>query len=105
VPLFLIAGCRTLQQTAAGVAGARNLARHDARWRIAAKTPWPHRKGFSQTTAGALRESYMRESNLTPKNFAGAAALLDSSAIRDYTVIRITRYRCELKHSTRRTVE
>ena len=44
-------------------------------------------KDFPKTTAGALARIVHARIKLNAKDFAGAAALLDSSAIRDYTVI------------------
>ena len=42
---------------------------------------------FPKTTAGALAKVVHARIKLNAKDFAGAASLLDSSAIRDYTVI------------------
>src|SRR5260370_12094076 len=87
-PLFLIAGCRTLQQTPQEVKARetlRSMTRggvlpaEDAVARIEADYP--------KTTAGALAKIVHARIKLNAKDFAGAAALLDSSTIRDYTVI------------------
>jgi soluble lytic murein transglycosylase len=87
-PLFLIAGCRTLQQTPQEMKARetlRSMTRggvlpaEDAVARIEADYP--------KTTAGALAKIVHARIKLNAKDFAGAAALLDSSTIRDYTVI------------------
>jgi soluble lytic murein transglycosylase len=87
-PLFLIAGCRTLQQTPQEMKARetlRSMTRggvlpaEDAVARIEADYP--------KTTAGALAKIVHARIKLNAKDFAGAAALLDSSTIRDCTVI------------------
>src|SRR5258708_6035581 len=87
-PLFLIAGCRTLQQTPQEVKAGetlRSMTRggvlpaEDAVARIEADYP--------KTTAGALAKIVHARVKLNAKDFAGAASLLDASTIRDYTVI------------------
>ena len=87
-PLFLIAGCRTLQQTPPELQARETLrvmtrggvlAAEDAVARIEAD--------FPKTTAGALAKIVHARIKLNAKDFTGAASLLDSSAIRDYTVI------------------
>src|SRR6266850_2317328 len=87
-PLFLIAGCRTLQQTPQEVkarATLRAMTRggvlpaEDAVARIESDYP--------RTTAGALAKIVHARIKLNAKDFADAASLLDSSTIRDYTVI------------------
>jgi soluble lytic murein transglycosylase len=87
-PLFLIAGCRTLQQTPQELK-AREILRamtrggvlpgEDAVARIEADYP--------RTTAGALASMVHARIKLKANDFAGAATLLDSSAITDYTTI------------------
>ena len=87
-PLFLIAGCRTLQQTPPELKARETLRAmtrgnvlpaEDAVARIEAE--------FPKTTAGGLAKIVHARIRLNAKDFAGAATLLDSSAIRDYTVI------------------
>ena len=87
-PLFLIAGCRTLQQTPQEMKARETLRAmtrggvlpaEDAVARIEADYP--------KTTAGALAKLVHARIKLNAKDFAGAASLLDSSTIRDYTVI------------------
>jgi len=87
-PLFLIAGCRTLQQTPQELQARETLCAmthgnvlpaEDAVARI--------ESDFPRTTAGALAKIVHARIKLEAKDFAGAASLLDSSAIRDYTVI------------------
>jgi soluble lytic murein transglycosylase len=87
-PLFLIAGCRTLQQTPQEMKARETLRAmtrggvlpaEDAVARIEADYP--------KTTAGALAKIVHARIKLNAKDFAGAASLLDSSTIRDYTVI------------------
>src|SRR6266702_598700 len=87
-PLFLIAGCRTLQQTPQELK-AREILRamtrggvlpgEDAVARIEADYP--------RTTAGALAGIVHARIKLKANDFAGAATSLDSSAITDYTTI------------------
>src|SRR6266852_2357363 len=87
-PLFLIAGCRTLQQTPQELQARetlRSMTRggvlpaEDAVARIEAD--------FPKTTAGALARIVHARIKLNAKDYAGAASLLDSSAISQYTVI------------------
>src|SRR5205809_2144824 len=88
VPLFLIAGCRTLQQTPQELQ-ARETLRVMTRGGVLPGEDAVARieKDFPKTTAGALARIVHARIKLNAKDFAGAAALLDSSAIRDYTVI------------------
>src|SRR6266850_7727906 len=87
-PLFLIAGCRTLQQTPQELQ-ARETLRAMTRGGVLPGEDAVARieKDFPKTTAGALARFVHARIKLNAKDFAGAAALLDSSAIRDYTVI------------------
>jgi len=87
-PLFLIAGCHTLQQsrqeldareTLRAMTRGGVLPAEDAVARIEAD--------FPRTTAGALAKIVHARIKINAKDFAGAAALLDAGAIRDYTVI------------------
>jgi soluble lytic murein transglycosylase len=87
-PLFLIGGCHTLQQTSQELQARETLRAmtrggvlpgEDAVARIEAE--------FPRTTAGALAKIVHARIKLNAKDFAGAASLLDSSTIRDYTVI------------------
>jgi soluble lytic murein transglycosylase len=87
-PIFLIAGCRTLQQTPQELQARETLRAmthgnvlpaEDAVARI--------ESDFPKTTAGALAKVVHARIKLNAKDFAGAAALLDSNVIRDYTVI------------------
>src|SRR3981081_1929577 len=87
-PLFLIAGCRTLQQTPQELQARETLRAmtrggvlpgEDAVARIESE--------FPKTTAGALAKIVHARIKINAKDFAGAAALLDASVIRDYTVI------------------
>ena len=87
-PLFLIAGCRTLQQTPQELQ-ARETLRAMTRGNVLPAEDAVARieSDFPKTTAGALAKIVHARIKLNAKDFAGAAALLDSSAIRDYTVI------------------
>jgi len=87
-PLFLIAGCRTLQQTPQEMK-ARETLRAMTRGGVLPAEDAVARieSDFPRTTAGALAKIVHARIKLTTKDFAGAAALLDSSTIRDYTVI------------------
>lgn len=87
-PLFLIAGCTTLQQTPQELKvreTLRSMTRggvlpaEDAVARIESE--------FPKTTAGALAKIVHARIKLKANDFAGAVTLLDSSAIRDYTAI------------------
>ncbi len=87
-PLFLIAGCRTLQQTPQEVK-ARETLRSMTRGGVLPAEDVVARieSDYPRTTAGALAKIVHARIKLNAKDFAGAAALLDSSQIRDYTVI------------------
>src|SRR6266480_7799455 len=87
-PLFLIAGCRTLQQTPQELK-ARETLRAMTRGGVLPAEDAVARieSDFPKTTAGSLAKIVHARIKLNMKDFAGAAALLDSSAIRDYTVI------------------
>lgn len=88
VPLFLIAGCRTLQQTPQELQ-ARETLRAMTRGGVLPGEDVLARieKDFPKTTAGALARIVHARIKLNAKDFAGAASLLDSNTIRDYTVI------------------
>jgi len=87
-PLFLIAGCRTLQQTPQELQ-ARETLRAMTRGGVLPAEDAVARieSDFPKTTAGALAKIVHARIKINAKDFAGAAALLDASAIRDYTVI------------------
>jgi soluble lytic murein transglycosylase len=87
-PLFLIAGCRTLQQTPQEVK-ARETLRSMTRGGVLPAEDAVARieSDYPKTTAGALAKIVHARIKLNAKDFAGAASLLDSSTIRDYTVI------------------
>src|SRR2546422_1623688 len=88
VPLFLIAGCHTLQQTPQELK-ARETLRAMTRGGILPAEDAVARieSDFPKTTAGSLAKIVHARIKLNAKDFAGAVALLDSSAIRDYTAI------------------
>lgn len=87
-PLFLIAGCRTLQQTPQELR-ARETLRAMTRGGVLPAEDAVARieSDFPKTTAGALAKIVHARIKLNARDLAGAAALLDSSTIRDYTVI------------------
>jgi peptidoglycan lytic transglycosylase len=87
-PLFLIAGCRALQQTPQELK-ARETLRSMTRGGVLPAEDAVARieSDYPKTTAGALAKIVHARIKLNAKDFAGAAALLDSSTIRDYTVI------------------
>ena len=87
-PLFLIAGCRTLQQTPQELQ-ARETLRAMTRGGVLPAEDAVARieSDFPKTTAGALARIVHARIKLNAKDFAGAASLLDSKTIRDYTVI------------------
>src|SRR6266404_9377039 len=87
-PLFLIGGCHTLQQTSQELQ-ARETLRSMTRGGVLPAEAAVARieSDFPRTTAGALAKIVHARIKLNAKDFAGAALLLDSSTIRDYTVI------------------
>src|SRR5712691_6568161 len=87
-PLFLIAGCRTLQQTPQELK-ARETLRAMTRGGVLPAEDAVARieSDFPRTTAGSLARLVHARIKMNAKDFAGAASLLDSSAMRDYTVI------------------
>lgn len=87
-PLFLIASCRPLQQTPQELK-ARETLRTMTRGGVlpAEDAVAKIEKDFSKTTAGSLAKIVHARIRLNAKDFAGAASLLDSSAIAEYTVI------------------
>src|SRR5258708_7017840 len=87
-PLFLIAGCRRLQQTPQELQ-ARETLRAMTRGGVLPAEDAVARieSDFPKTTAGALAKIAPARIKINAKDFAGAAALLDASAIRDYTLI------------------
>src|SRR6266550_7396313 len=88
VPLFFSASCRSLQQTPAEMK-ARESLRSMTRGGVFPAEDAVARieSDFPRTTAGALARVVHARIKVNAKDFAGAAALLDSSTIRDYTVI------------------
>src|SRR6267142_6187894 len=87
-PLFLIAGCRALQQTSPELQ-ARETLRVMTRGGVLPAEDAVARieSDFPKTTAGALAKIVHARIKLNAKDFTGAAALLDAGTIRDYTVI------------------
>src|SRR5258706_1978367 len=87
-PLFLIGGCHTLQQTSQEWQ-ARETLRSMTRGGVLPAEAAVARieSDFPKTTAGALANIVHARIKINAKDFAGAASLLDVSAIRDYTVI------------------
>src|SRR6059058_1969603 len=87
-PLFLIASCRPLQQTTQELQ-ARQTLRTMTRGGVlpAEDAVAKIEKDFPKTTAGSLAKIVHARIRLNVKDFAGAASLLDSSAIAEYTVI------------------
>src|SRR5947209_1180217 len=87
-PLFLVASCRSLQQTSQELK-ARETLRAMTRGGVMPAEDAVARieSDFPKTTAGALAKIIHARIKLNAKDFAGAAALLDASTIRDHTVI------------------
>lgn len=87
-PLFLIAGCRTLQQTPQELK-ARETLRAMTRGGVLPSEDAVARieSDYSRTTAGALAKIVRARIRLKANDYAGAAALLEASTIRDYTVV------------------
>src|SRR5712692_726468 len=86
-PLFLVASCRSLQQTPQELQ-ARETLRAMTRGVLPAEDAVARiESDFPRTTAGALAKIVHARIKLNAKDYAGAASLLESSAIRDYTVI------------------
>jgi soluble lytic murein transglycosylase len=87
-PIFLIAGCRTLQQTPQELQARESLRAMTRGGVLPAEDAVARiESDFPKTTAGALAKVVHARIKLNAKDFAGAATLLDSSAIRDYSVI------------------
>ena len=87
-PLFLVASCRSLQQTPQELQ-ARETLRAMTRGGVLPAEDAVARieSDFPKTTTGALAKIVHARIKLNAKDYAGAATLLDASAIRDYTVI------------------
>src|SRR5216110_2822664 len=87
-PLFLIASCRPLQQTPQELQ-ARQTLRSMTRGGVmpAEDAVAKIEKDFPNTTAGSLAKIVHARIKLNARDYAGAASLLDSSAIAQYTVI------------------
>jgi soluble lytic murein transglycosylase len=87
-PLFLIASCRPLQQTPQELR-ARETLRAMTRGGVLPGEDAVARieSDFPKTTAGALAKIVHARIKLNATDYAGAATLLDTSAIRDYTTI------------------
>src|SRR5260370_989828 len=87
-PVFLIAGCRTLQQTPQELQ-ARETLRAMTRGNVLPAEDAVARieSNFPRTTAGALAKIVHARIKLNARDYTGAASLLDAKAIRDYTVI------------------
>jgi soluble lytic murein transglycosylase len=87
-PLFLIASCRPLQQTPQELQ-ARQTLRSMTRGGVMPSEDSVAKieKEFPNTTAGSLAKVVHARIKLNARDYAGAASLLDSSAIAQYTVI------------------
>jgi len=87
-PLLLVASCTSLQQTPQELQ-ARETLRAMTRGGVLPGEDAVARieKDFPNTTAGALARVVHARIKLKMNDFAGAAALLDSKAIHDYTAI------------------
>src|SRR5713226_2743834 len=87
-PLFLVAGCRTLQQTPQELQARETLRAMTRGGVLPAEDALARiESDFPKTTAGALAKIVHARIKLNARDYAGAASLLGSSAIRDYTVI------------------
>jgi peptidoglycan lytic transglycosylase len=88
LPLFLVASCRPLQQTPQELQ-ARQTLRSMTRGGIMPSEDAVAKieKDFPNTTAGSLARIVHARIKLNAKDYAGAASLLDSSAIAQYTII------------------
>src|SRR3954471_12072791 len=88
VPLFLVASCRPLQQTPQELQ-ARQTLRSMTRGGVMPSEDAVAKieKDFPNTTAGSLAKIVHARIKLNARDYAGAASLLDSSAIAQYTVI------------------
>lgn len=87
-PLFLITSCQSLQQTPQELK-ARETLRSMTRGGVLPAEDAVARieKDFPNTTAGSLAKIVHARMKLNARDYAGAAALLDSSAITQYTII------------------
>src|SRR5215510_12366190 len=88
VPLFLVAGCRPLQQSPSELK-ARETLRSMTRGEVLPAEDAVARmeKEFPNTTAGTLARIVHARIRLKATDFAGAASLLDGKILHDYTVI------------------
>src|SRR5438874_2024875 len=87
-PLFLIASCHTLQQTPPELKARETLRAMTRGGILPAEDAVAHiESDFPKTTAGALAKIVRARIRLNAKDYAGAASLLDASAIQNYTVI------------------
>lgn len=88
VPLFLIASCRPLQQTPPELQARRTLRSMTSGGVMPSEDAVAKiEKDFPNTTAGSLAKIVHARIRLNAKDYAGAASLLDSSSIAQYTVI------------------
>jgi peptidoglycan lytic transglycosylase len=87
-PLFLVASCTSLQQTPQELQ-ARETLRSITRGGVlpAEDAVAKIEKDFPKTTAGALAKIVHARIRMNVKDYAGAASLLDTSVVRDYTAI------------------
>ena len=88
VPLFSTASCRSLQQTPAEVKARETLRAMTRNGLPPSEEPVARiESAFPRTTAAALARIIRARIKLDAQDFAGAAAMLDSSIIRDRTLI------------------
>src|SRR5205807_3441921 len=87
-PLLLVASCTSLQQTPQELQ-ARETLRTMTRGGVLPGEDAVARieKDFPKTTAGTLAKIVHARIKLNAKDYAGAAALIDDSSVRSYTVI------------------
>jgi soluble lytic murein transglycosylase len=87
-PLFLIAGCRTLQQTPQELQARETLRSMTRNGVLPSEDAISKLESdYSKTTAGALAKIVHARIRMNAKDYAGAASLLEAGTIRDYTVI------------------
>ncbi|MDX6611718.1 MAG: hypothetical protein QOD75_904, partial [Blastocatellia bacterium] len=88
MPLFFTASCRSLQQTS-GELKARETLRAMTRDGLPpAEAPVARiETDFPRTTAAALARIVRARIKMNAQDYAGAASLLDATAIRDHTLV------------------
>ena len=95
MPLFFTASCRSLQQTPAELKARETLRAMTRNGLPPAEAPLARiESDFPGTTAAALARIIRARIKINAQDYAGGAALLDASVIRDQTTIADYRSSC-----------